>query len=106
MPCPGTITRLELPHALGIRIDTGLRSGSVVTPFYDPMVMKVMAHADSRIEAIDRLNDALGHLEIEGITTNVNMLHAVLAHSSFRAGILSTDFLARFEQDLLQPTAA
>jgi 3-methylcrotonyl-CoA carboxylase alpha subunit len=55
IPCPGTITRLQLPHAPGIRVDTGFRSGSVVTPFYDPMVMKVMAHADSRVEAIDRL---------------------------------------------------
>ncbi len=65
------------------------------------MVMKVMAHANSRVEAIDRLDDALGRLEIEGITTNVNMLRAVLAHPSFRAGSLNTDFLARFEKDLL-----
>jgi 3-methylcrotonyl-CoA carboxylase alpha subunit len=102
LPCPGTITRLDLPEIAGIRIDTGLRSGSVVTPFYDPMVMKVMAHANSRVEAIDRLDDALGRLEIEGITTNVNMLRAVLAHPSFRAGSLSTDFLAKYEKDLLQ----
>jgi 3-methylcrotonyl-CoA carboxylase alpha subunit len=106
IPCPGTITRLQVPHAPGIRVDTGFRSGSVVTPFYDPMVMKVMAHADSRVEAIDRLNDALGRIEIEGITTNVNMLRAVLAHPSFRAGDLSTDFLARFEKDLLQSQSA
>jgi acetyl/propionyl-CoA carboxylase alpha subunit len=64
--------------------------------------MKVMTHANSRVEAIDRLDDFLGRLEIEGITTNVNMLRAVLAHPSFRAGSLSTDFLARFEKDLLQ----
>jgi 3-methylcrotonyl-CoA carboxylase alpha subunit len=102
LPCPGTITRLDLPEIAGIRIDTGLRSGSVVTPFYDPMVMKVMAHANSRVEAIDRLNDALGRLEIQGITTNVNMLRAVLAHPNFRAGSLSTDFLVKFEADLLQ----
>jgi 3-methylcrotonyl-CoA carboxylase alpha subunit len=102
MPCPGTITRLNLPQITGIRIDTGLRSGLVVTPFYDPMVMKVMAHGDSRIEAIDRLDDALGRLEVEGITTNVNMLRAVLAHPNFRAGDLSTDFLVKFEKDLLQ----
>jgi 3-methylcrotonyl-CoA carboxylase alpha subunit len=107
IPCPGTITRLQLPHAPGIRVDTGFRSGSVVTPFYDPMVMKVMAHADSRVEAIDRLNDAFGRLEVEGITTNVNMLRSVLAHPSFRAGDLSTDFLAKFERDLLHsPSAA
>ena len=100
LPCPGTITRLDLPEIAGIRIDTGLRSGSVVTPFYDPMVMKVMAHANSRVEAIDRLDDALGRLEIEGITTNVNMLRAVLAHPNLLAGNLSTDFVAKFEKDL------
>jgi acetyl/propionyl-CoA carboxylase alpha subunit len=61
-----------------------------------------MAHANSRVEAIDRLDDALGRVEIEGITTNVNMLRAVLAHPSFRAGNLSTDFLAKFEKELLQ----
>jgi acetyl-CoA carboxylase, biotin carboxylase subunit len=66
------------------------------------MVMKVMAHANSRIEAIDRLYDALGRLEIEGITTNVNMLRAVLEHPNFRAGDLGTDFLVKFEKDLLQ----
>ena len=102
LPCPGTITRLDLPEIAGIRIDTGLRSGSVVTPFYDPMVMKVIAHANSRVEAIDRLDEFLGRLEIEGITTNVNLLLAVLAHPSFRAGSLSTDFLAKYEKDLLQ----
>jgi 3-methylcrotonyl-CoA carboxylase alpha subunit len=102
MPCPGTITRLELPQEPGIRVDTGFRSGSVVTPFYDPLVMKVMAHADSRIEAIARLDDALGRLEIEGITTNLNMLRGVLEHPNFRAGSLSTDFLAKFEKDLMQ----
>jgi acetyl/propionyl-CoA carboxylase alpha subunit len=102
MPCPGAITRLELPQAPGIRIDTGFRSGSVVTPFYDPMVMKVMAHADSRIEAIDRLADALSRLVIGGIMTNLGFLRAVLAHPEFRAAKLSTDFLIRHESALLK----
>jgi acetyl/propionyl-CoA carboxylase alpha subunit len=102
MPCPGTITRLDLPEITGIRVDTGLRSGSVVTPFYDPMVMKVMAHANSRIEAVDRLDDALSRLVIDGITTNLNLLRGVLAHPEFRAGKLSTDFLIRHEAALLQ----
>jgi 3-methylcrotonyl-CoA carboxylase alpha subunit len=103
MPCPGTISRLEVPEGSGLRIDTGFRSGSVVTPFYDPMVMKIMAHADSRIGAIDRLNAALGKLEIVGITTNIKLLQAVLSHPGFRAGRLSTDFLVTHQQELLSP---
>jgi 3-methylcrotonyl-CoA carboxylase alpha subunit len=104
MPCPGTITRLELPQGPRLRIDTGFRSGSVVTSFYDPMVMKVMAHGDSRVDAIDRLDDALQKLEIVGITTNVKLLRAVLSHSAFRAGDLSTDFLVTHQDELLSPT--
>lgn len=103
MPCPGAISRLELPHGPGLRIDTGFRSGSVVTPFYDPMVMKIMAHANSRIEAIDRLYGALQKLEIVGITTNIKLLQAVLSHPAFRAGKVSTDFLVTHQDELLPP---
>jgi acetyl/propionyl-CoA carboxylase alpha subunit len=102
MPCPGAIKRLDVPEITGIRVDTGLRSGSVVTPFYDPLVMKVMAHANSRIEAIDRLDDALSRLVIDGITTNLSLLRGVLAHPEFRACKLSTDFLIQHEVALLQ----
>ena len=100
-PCPGTITHLEVPQGEGLRIDTGFRSGSTVTPFYDPMIMKVMAHAGSRIEAINRLDDALSRLQISGITTNLNLLRAVLAHPAFRAGELSTDFLVKYRDEVL-----
>jgi acetyl/propionyl-CoA carboxylase alpha subunit len=64
--------------------------------------MKVMAHANSRIEAIDQLDGALNRLVIDGITTNLNLLRAVLAHPEFRAGKLATDFLIRHEVALLQ----
>jgi 3-methylcrotonyl-CoA carboxylase alpha subunit len=103
MPCPGTISRLELPQGPGLRIDTGFRSGSVVTPFYDPMVMKIMAHADSRTAAIGRLHDALQKLQIVGISTNIKLLQAVLSHPAFRAGRLSTDFLVTHQDELLSP---
>ena len=102
-PCPGTITRLVLPQEPGVRIDTGLQSGSVVTPFYDPMVMKIMAHGDSRIDAITRLADAVGKLQIDGITTNLKLLQALLAHPGFRSGKLSTDFLVAHKGDLISP---
>ncbi|GGC64986.1 acetyl-CoA carboxylase biotin carboxylase subunit [Chelatococcus reniformis] len=105
MPSPGTITGLVLPHGPGVRVDTGCRAGSVVTPFYDPMIMKVMAHAASRDEAIDRLIGALGDLRIDGLTTNVGWLRAVLDHPAFRAGRLSTDFLTAHQAEIEQQQA-
>jgi acetyl/propionyl-CoA carboxylase alpha subunit len=59
-----------------------------------------MAHADTRIEAMNRLDDALHRLEIAGITTNLKLLRAVLSHPAFRSGRLSTNFLFTYQDDL------
>jgi 3-methylcrotonyl-CoA carboxylase alpha subunit len=105
LPSPGTITTLDLPDGPGIRVDTGYRAGSVVTTFYDPMVMKVVAHGATRDEALDRLDGALAQLKLEGIKTNKSLLRAILAHPEFRVGRVSTGFLAAFQDDLLERAA-
>ena len=93
MPSPGLLTEFELPELEGIRLDTGYRAGSKVTPFYDPMVMKLVAVGHDRDHAIDRLRDALGALRLAGITTNVAYLRRVLDDAAFRRADLHTGYL-------------
>lgn len=94
MPSPGPLNEFRLPEGEGIRIETGYREGNRVTPFYDPMIMKVIAHGSTRTGAIDRLQEALAGVHIEGIRHNVPYLQAILAHPGFRRGDLHTGFLA------------
>jgi acetyl-CoA carboxylase biotin carboxylase subunit len=93
LPQPGTITRLEWPEMDGLRVDTGVESGSVITPFYDPLIAKVIAHGDTREHAIDRLCEALSKTVIEGIVTNKEFLVRVLRHPAFASGTYTTRFV-------------
>jgi acetyl/propionyl-CoA carboxylase alpha subunit len=101
LPSPGLLNEFRLPEGEGIRVDTGYREGNKVTPFYDPMVMKVIAHGQSREQAIDRLQAALADLHIVGITHNAPYLQAVLRHPAFRAAQLHTGFLGAAQAELL-----
>jgi 3-methylcrotonyl-CoA carboxylase alpha subunit len=101
MPSPGLLSEFRLPEGEGIRVDTGYREGNKITPFYDPMVMKVIAHGQSREQAIDRLQAALADLHIVGITHNTTYLQAVLRHPAFRAAQLHTGFLGAARAELL-----
>ena len=99
LPSPGRITRLDLPAA-GARVDTGVRAGDTVTPYYDSMIAKVIAHTSDRAEAIARLLAALDETAIDGITTNVAFLRRVIDHGAFRAGRTLTGFLDAHKADL------
>jgi 3-methylcrotonyl-CoA carboxylase alpha subunit len=101
LPSPGLLTEFKLPEGEGIRVDTGYREGNKVTPFYDPMVMKVIAHGQTRDQAIDRLQGALADLHVSGITHNANYVQAVLRHPAFRAAELHTGFLGAAHAELL-----
>ena len=100
MPSPGLLSQFQLPVMEGIRAETGYREGNKVTPFYDPMVMKLISVGTDRLQAIDRLSDALGKLRIGGITHNVPYLLAILAHPGFRAGDLHTGYLPQAHAQL------
>ncbi len=76
-----------------VRVDAGVETGSVVSPFYDPMLAKVIAHAPGRTEAVARLGDGLRRLEIHGVITNRDYLVAVLEDADFVAGRTTTDFV-------------
>ena len=93
MPSPGQITCFEVPVGPGVRNDVGVAEGDYVTPYYDPMVAKLIVHAPTRAAAVERLAVALQDYRVEGIATNLRMHQAIVAHAAFRAGELSTHFL-------------
>jgi 3-methylcrotonyl-CoA carboxylase alpha subunit len=102
LPSPGRITRLDWPEAGGgLRIDTGVRPGDTVTPHYDSLIAKMIAHAPDRDSAIARLLAALDATRIEGITTNVAFLRRVIDHAAFRAGRTLTGFVETHKAALL-----
>ncbi|WP_375460047.1 acetyl/propionyl/methylcrotonyl-CoA carboxylase subunit alpha [uncultured Enterovirga sp.] len=91
MPSPGPLRRFRLCEPVqGIRVETGYAEGGEVTPFYDPMLAKVIAHAPTRAEALDRLADALAAIEIEGVRTNISFCLKALRHAGFRQGAVHT----------------
>ncbi|MDA1566130.1 acetyl-CoA carboxylase biotin carboxylase subunit [Bacillus cereus] len=92
-PSPGKITDLTLPS--NVRIDHFLENHVTITPFYDPMIAKVIAHGETREEAISKLHDALEELKVEGIKTNTPMLLQVLEDEVFKEGIYTTGFVTK-----------
>ncbi|MGC8229854.1 acetyl-CoA carboxylase biotin carboxylase subunit [Pseudobacillus badius] len=95
-PSPGQITALELPEGEGIRHECAVESGSAVTPFYDPMIGKLIAWGPTREEACRRMQKALDEYKIEGIKTNLPMLRKVISHQQFLEGITTTDFVNQY----------
>jgi acetyl-CoA carboxylase, biotin carboxylase subunit len=95
-PSPGTITEMKIPYMDGIRHELGVQGGMAVTPFYDPMIAKCVATADTREEAISLMQEALAHYEVEGIKTNIPMLQQVLEHEQFKLGNATTDFVQKY----------
>ena len=101
-PAVGRLGRFVLPEpANGVRIDTGVREGDTITPFYDSMIAKVIAHGEDRAVALRRLSAALAAIRIDGVATNLDLLRRIVGHPSFRAGDLSTAFIAAHADDLL-----
>ena len=86
VPATGTLHRFAIPAAPGIRVETGFRDGSVVSPHYDAMLAKVIAHGRTRADAARRLARALDRAEIHGVTTNRGLLVAILREPDFLAG--------------------
>ncbi len=92
-PSPGTISEAVWPAGDGIRVDAGVESGSVVPPFYDSLLAKMIGHGDNRAEAIGRLLQALEQTRVVGVKTNLEMHKKVLANAAFVAGNTDTGFL-------------
>lgn len=99
MPTPGRVEELILPGGPGIRVDTQCEIGTVIPPFYDSMLAKVIAWGSTRDAAIDRLVSALRATKIKGVTTTISSALKVLEHPEFREGKHHTRW---FEQANLQ----
>jgi acetyl-CoA carboxylase biotin carboxylase subunit len=96
MPSPGKITSFHMPGGMGIRVDTHVYSGYTVPPNYDSMVAKLIVHAPSRLEAINRMIGALDECVIEGIKTIIPFQKQILSHDDFKNGNIDTSFLNSF----------
>ncbi|MBI0578807.1 acetyl-CoA carboxylase biotin carboxylase subunit [Neobacillus cucumis] len=90
-PSPGTVTKLTLPE--GVRLDFAIKEGDKVTPFYDPMIGKIIVHGASRKDAIEKMNDVLEQIHVEGITANTPLLRMIVQNSDFQRGEYTTRFL-------------
>jgi 3-methylcrotonyl-CoA carboxylase alpha subunit len=93
LPSTGKLIALRLLQGEGIRVDTGVEEGDAVTPFYDPMIAKVIAHAETRDEALDRLAQALDETIVIGPRSNAGFLAALARAPNFRAGDFDTGFI-------------
>jgi propionyl-CoA carboxylase alpha chain len=92
-PTPGTVRAVLWPAGAGLRTDRGIESGTVVSPAYDSLVAKLMAHGGDRAGAIARLSLALRALQLDGLETNRELLQAVLDDGAYRRGDVDIHFL-------------
>jgi acetyl-CoA carboxylase biotin carboxylase subunit len=92
-PCPGNIDVLHIPGGNGVRIDTAVYTGYRIPPFYDSMILKVMAYDKDRKSAINKLRSILGEIIIEGVTTNLDFQYDILNNNNFIEGRINTDFI-------------
>ncbi|MFN7251328.1 MAG: acetyl-CoA carboxylase biotin carboxylase subunit [Anaerobacillus sp.] len=95
-PSPGQITAFKLPEGENIRNETGVDATSKVTPFYDPMIAKLIVRGSDRMAAIKELQNALRNYHVEGIKTNIPMLKEVAEHEAFINGETTTSFVETY----------
>jgi len=105
LPATGTLHRLRLPRGRLARVETGVREGDTVTPYYDPMIAKIIAWGRDRAAARARLGQALAQTAVLGITTNLGFLSRVIGDEDFAAAKLDTGFIERRKAVLLAPPA-
>ena len=97
LPSPGVVSNHHAPGGLGVRVETALYDGYRVPVHYDPLIAKLIAHADSRALAIVRSKAALHEYVIDGISTNIPLHLKILDDPDFKRGEFATDFLKRYE---------
>ena len=110
LPAIGTLHHLRFPpETASLRVETGVREGDAVSPFYDPMIAKLVVHGDSRTSALAALTAALEETEIAGSVVNTQFLAALASDEDFAAGNVETGLIARKQSQLTrqqEPTAA
>ncbi len=99
-PSLGTVKKIRFPEGEGIRIESGVVDGSVVTPYYDSMLAKLISYGEDRTKAIDKMLEVLNETQLMGIKTLVPFHKAVMHHPEFRKGVFTTSFI---QEELKQP---
>lgn len=105
LPATGRLTVFDLPD--GARIDSGVRAGDTITPYYDPMIAKVIVHGRDRTEALAKLEAALAQCRVGGVTTNAGFLARLCRLPAFASGDVDTGLIGRAGEGLLaEPDAS
>jgi acetyl-CoA carboxylase biotin carboxylase subunit len=95
-PSPGTITAFNPPGGPGVRVDTAAYTQYVIPPYYDSMIAKLIVHAETRLDAIRRMQRALDEFIVEGVKTTIPMHKKILEDPDFQQGNISTKFMERY----------
>jgi acetyl-CoA carboxylase biotin carboxylase subunit len=98
-PSAGKVTVFHEPGGTGVRVDTATYAESVIPPYYDSLIAKLVVHGKDRQEAICRMSRALEMFIIEGISTSVPVHQKIMADPDFQAGNFDTHFLTRFSRN-------
>lgn len=94
MPSIGRLSKYLTPeHSENVRVDTGIREGSEVSMFYDPMIAKLITHGENRDEAIENMMNAIDQYVIDGLSHNLNFLSSIMHNKTFQSGYTTTDFI-------------
>ncbi len=93
LPSPGTITHMRVPEGPNIRNDSGTYEGAVISPYYDPMISKLVVSGDTRVQVIRRAKRALSEYVVRGIETNIPLHRALLEDEGFSSGEYDTHYL-------------
>ncbi len=101
LPSPGPLRHVAFPD--GVRVDTGVRSGDRITPYYDPLIAKLVTHAPTRADALAQMRRALAQTHIAGTATNLGFLVALCHDPDFAAGRVDTGLIARKHAALTDP---
>ena len=96
MPSPGTISQMHLPGGNGVRVDTAVYDGYVVSPYYDSLIAKIIVHGATRTEAIAKMRTAVEEMVVVGVYTNLDFQYSLMENETFIAGECDTGFIDEF----------
>jgi acetyl/propionyl-CoA carboxylase alpha subunit len=106
LPATGPVLRLAEPVGPGVRVDSGIATGSEITPYYDPLLAKLIVLAEDRQNARQKMGWALEQYILLGLTTNIPFLQAVIHHEAFQRGETTTDFIEQYFTGWQPPLSA
>lgn len=95
-PSPGTVKQWIVPGSLGVRVDTHVYPGYTIPTYYDSLLAKLIVHGNNRMDAIARMQRAIGEFSIEGVKTTLPLFKRIMSHEVYRKGEAYTDFIAKY----------